>query len=81
MTATPQQLRDTVLLLRNGNPEAFDDFISLINEVTRDALIALSDAPTEEILVHKGRCQQLRWLLQVLKECDKKKPQPPTPQQ
>lgn len=81
MAALTPQLKATALLLRNGNPTAFDDFINLINALTGEALVAMTEAPTDEILVQKGRCQQLRWFLQLLRECHiEKKPSTPAPQ-
>ena len=69
-------LSKTALRLRNGNPEAFEQFVSLINDLTIDSMKALSEAPTDEILVQQGKAKQCRWFLRMLAECDKEpKPQ------
>ena len=72
-------LSKTALRLRNGNPDAFQDFVSQINDLTIDAMKALSEAPTDEILVMQGRAKQCRWFLRLLVECDKEPAQQSTP--
>ena len=64
-------LKAAALRLKNGNPEAFDQFLNLFNDLTMDALKALSEAPTEQILIQQGRTQQLRALMRMFVECDK----------
>ena len=71
-----RRMSANALRLRNGNPEAFDDFVNNLNELTGDALTALSEAPTDEVLVQQGRAQQCRAFLRLLLECDKQKPAP-----
>ena len=67
------------LRLRNGNPEAFDAFVADVNDMSIDAMKALTEAPTDEVLIQQGRAQQCRWFLRMLVECDKE-PKTPTPQ-
>lgn len=75
-----RELQLSALRLRNANPEGFDKFLSLLNDLTMDALKALSEAPSDQVLVQQGRCQQLRSLMRLLVECDQAdKSEPPTP--
>lgn len=76
------ELKKAILLLRNASPEGFDRFVSLYNDLALDALKALSEAPTDQVLIQQGRCQQLRSTLRMFVECDKVRQQPnePTPQ-
>jgi hypothetical protein len=67
-----------MLSLRNANPEGFENFLNQLNDYTMDALKALSEATSDQILVQQGRCQQLRSLMRLFVECDKT--DQPTPQ-
>jgi hypothetical protein len=76
-----RDLKQAMLGLRNGNPDGYEIFLGLLNDYTMDALKALSTAPTDEVLVQQGRCQQLRSLMRMFVECDQKtKTDEPTPQ-
>jgi hypothetical protein len=74
-----RDLKVSILSLRNGNPEGFETFLNNLNDYTMDALKALSEAPTDQVLIQQGRCQQLRSLMRLFVECDKKTDEP-TPQ-
>jgi hypothetical protein len=78
-------IKAVLLHLRNGNPEAYDKFISLYNDLTIDALKALSDAPNDQVLVQQGRTQQMRAEMRMFVEGGYPKPKKadaelPTPQ-
>jgi len=73
-----RDLKRATLSLRNANPEGFEIFLNQFNDLTMEALKALSEAPTDQILIQQGRCQQLRSLMRAFVECDKTTE--PTPQ-
>ena len=78
MTSQYRELKKSSLSLRNANPEGFDKFLNDFNDLTMEALKALSEATTDQVLIQQGRCQQLRSLMRAFVECDKK--DEPTPQ-
>jgi hypothetical protein len=85
MASTTRDLKVVLLRLRNGNPQAYDQFLSLYNDLTIDALKALSDAPSDQVLVQQGRTQQMRSEMRLFVEGGyppekKPEPEPPTPQ-
>ena len=85
MASLTRDLKTVLLQLRNGNPQAYDHFISLYNDLTIDALKALSDAPSDQVLVQQGRTQQMRSEMRMFVEggyppAKKAEVEPPAPQ-
>lgn len=76
-------LKVVLLRLRNGNPQAYEQFLSLYNDLTIDALKALSAAPTEEVLIQQGVTRQMRAEMRMFVEGgyppEKKSEELPTP--
>lgn len=79
MSTQVRDVKKRVLALRNGNPEAFENFLNDLNDITIEAMKALTEAPTDQVLMQQGRCQQLRSFMRLFVECDKKTDEP-TPQ-
>ena len=72
-------LSQTFLSLRNASPEAFEHCIKVFGEYTDEVTVAVTEADATDILVMKGRAQQCRAILRVLRECDKPKQTKPAP--
>ena len=73
----PIEMKDWMLRLRNGNPEAFDKFLELLNNYYQDLMEKVIQAPPEEIMVAQGRAQGIMALLRMFKECTvERKPKP-----
>lgn len=72
-------LSAAALRLRNANPEGFDQFVNILNDLAMDMLVSLSDASNDTVLVGQGKCQQMRWFLRLLRECHLEPKQKPAP--
>ena len=72
-------IAEAALRLRNANPEGFDQFVNILNELTMDMLVSLSDATNDRVLIAQGQCQQMRWFLRMLRECNLEPKQKPAP--
>jgi hypothetical protein len=75
MAADPT-LPQCALLLRNGNPEAFDTFLVRLAEYYEELTFKVVQAPPEEVMVAQGRAQAAFALLRIFKECTAKKNEP-----
>ena len=75
-------LSELALRLRNGNPEAWDEFLVRLQEYYEDLTMKVVQAPAEEVMVAQGRAQAAFALLRIFKECSSKshKPLPGNPQ-
>ena len=79
MAVTIPSLPQCSLLLRNGNPEAFDAFLVRMAEYYDDLTLKVVQAPADEVLVAQGRAQAAFALLRIFKECTAKKNEKPLP--
>ena len=61
-------IKHHVQLLANSDPEAYERLIRLCDQYVIELLEAVTEAPTDEILVAKGRAQQGRKFMQLLTE-------------
>ncbi len=69
--------KEVWLLLRNGNPEAFDMVIARLQDYYDDLSFKVIQAPAEEVMVAQGRAQSAFAILRMLKECTvEQKPRP-----
>ena len=57
-----------VQLLANAEPRTYERLVRLFDQYTQELLEAMTEAPTDEILVAKGRAQQARKFMQLLTE-------------
>ena len=63
-------IAEQALFFRNAAPERFNAFVTAIENEANDAIKHMLEvAETLDIVRYQGRAQQLRWLLQILKEC------------
>jgi len=76
----PTEMKDWMLRMRNGNPEAFDKFLLLLQQYFDDLSLKVVQAPVEEVCVAQGRAQGAMALLRMFKECTVERKQKPLPQ-
>ena len=81
MSLPPKDLAETALRLRNSNPEGWDQFVVSFAAYTDHAVLDVTAAGSDNVLVLQGQARQCLHLLRVFRECDKQKPKPPVPQQ
>ncbi len=62
-------IAEQALFFRNAAPERFDAFVAAINNETHRITDSVLEAPAEDIFRLQGRAVQMRWILQILKEC------------
>jgi len=71
------EMKDWMLRLRNGNPEAFDKFLELLGNYYQDLMEKVVQAKPDDVLNAQGRAQSIFALLRMFKECTiEKKPRP-----
>jgi hypothetical protein len=76
-----REFKQIALLVRNGNPEAWDRFLNYFSRYTEESLIAVSEADAVNIMTVKGMALQNRALLKLFSECDQEvKKSEPIPQ-
>lgn len=76
-------LAEEALRLRNANPQAFDKFVGLWEQVRAHCAEDFAQAQPSEILIFQGRVQAYAHIIRILKECHIEpamKPLPPMPQ-
>lgn len=78
--ATKSALSTLALLVKNGNPQAFDAFVDELDKYERKLVDDLVMSGTGEILTAAGRVQSVRALLRILKECHLEPSKPSTPE-
>lgn len=76
----PPTLSDLALRLRNGNPDAWDEFLIRMQGYYEDLTMKVVQAPAEEVMVAQGRAQSIFALLRTFKECTVERKQKPLPQ-
>lgn len=76
---TTQMMQQYMLRLKNSSPEGWDDFVQVFDVYATEVTVAVTQAPSEEILRMQGRAQQCLAILRIMRECDKVKT-PPAPQ-
>ncbi len=63
-------IAEQALFFRNAAPERFNAFvIALENEPNHIIAAMLQVTPVENVFHLQGRAVQMRWILQILKEC------------
>ena len=61
---------EAAVFFRNAAPDRFNAFVNAIeNEANHVIKYMLEVTEPTDIMRCQGRAQQLRWLLQILKEC------------
>jgi hypothetical protein len=79
MSLSPKDLAETALRLRNSNPEGWDQFVASFAAYTDHAVLDVTAAGSDNVLVLQGQARQCLALLRTFRECDKK-PKQPAPQ-
>lgn len=73
-TNTVAMMQQFMLRLKNANPEAWDDFVQCFDIYATEVTVAVTQAPSEDILRMQGRAQQCLALLRTMRECAKAPP-------
>lgn len=63
-----KRLTETAGLLKNADPAAYEQFLRLLDAWVFDITVAVTEAPSGEILQAQGRAQQARKFMQVFSE-------------
>lgn len=72
----PKVLSQCMLFFKNADPRVYEKFIRVLDAYVTDVTVAVTEAPTDEILVAKGRAQQARKLFQLFTELPTQTPSP-----
>jgi hypothetical protein len=64
------ELSATFRRLKHAAPAEFDEVLKQFASYTTDCCVAVTEAPTEEVLRIQGHAQMARALLRLLRECD-----------
>lgn len=64
-------------LMKNADPALYETFLRLLDAYTHEVTVAVTEAPSTEILQAQGRAQQARKFFQMLAET--RAPSRPTP--
>jgi hypothetical protein len=71
-------LKLAMLRLKRAAPAEYQEFLNVFGAYTDDVTVAVTDAPSDEILVMQGRAQQCRSLFRAFETCEQAlvRPQP-----
>lgn len=72
----PKQLSHCFLYFKNADPRLYEKFIRILDAYVTEITVAVTEAPTDEILVAKGRAQQARKFFQLFTELPTSTPSP-----
>jgi hypothetical protein len=72
----PKILSQCMLFFKNADPRVYEKFIRTLDTYVFDITVAVTEAPTEDILVAKGRAQQARKFMQLFTELPTTTPSP-----
>lgn len=66
--------------LKRAEPQTYEQFIRALDAYTTELTVAVTDAPSESILVTQGRAQQARKFFKLMTELPASvQPQKPSP--
>ena len=71
-------IKHYALRLKNADPESWDRFLLAFDAYATEVTVAVTQAPSEDILRCQGRAQQMLALLRMFKECHLTR-EPPKP--
>jgi hypothetical protein len=66
-----KRIKEYVILLRNGNPEAWTGFLAAMTTASSEFDTAAINADPADILRKQGHAQAYRQFIEILKDCDK----------
>lgn len=79
--AYAEPIHTAALRMRNGNPEAFEDFQKELEKYFNTLLLDTMKADNSQVLQAQGRAHTAYAILTILKECnirlERPKPEPP----
>lgn len=61
-------LAPVALKWRNQNPQLYDEFLKRLDRCVFDVTVAVTEAPSDQILQAQGRAQMARKFMQVFAE-------------
>ena len=64
----PKQISECMRLFKNMDPRIYEKFIRILDAYVTEITVAVTEAPTDEILVAKGRAQIARKFFQLFTE-------------
>jgi hypothetical protein len=77
MAVDTKAMSECFRLLKNAEPHVYERALRYLDAYVHELTVAVTEAPTEDILVCKGRAQQGIKFFRMLTEF--REPQPPSP--
>lgn len=63
-----RQISECAGLMKNADPATYEKFLRLLDAYTHEVTVAVTEAPSGDILQAQGRAQQARKFFQLLAE-------------
>lgn len=64
----PRDLQQVAGMWKNIDPDLYEKFLRLLDQMTFEVTVAVTEAPSTEILQAQGRAQQARKFMQIFTE-------------
>ncbi len=64
----PKRLSECMRFFKNADPRVYEKFIQALDAYVTEITVAVTESPTDDILVAKGRAQQARKFFQLFTE-------------
>lgn len=77
MAVDTHKITECLRLLKNAEPQVYEKFLRFLNDYVTELTVAVTETPTEDILVAKGRAQQGIKFFRMFTEF--REPNPPSP--
>lgn len=68
MAANPLLLSECMRKFKNQDPKVYEQFLRVLDQYVTELTVAVTEAPTSDILVAQGRAQQARKFFQLFTE-------------
>ncbi len=68
MVCDPKKLSIYAKRFRDQDPAVYEQFIRLLDQYVSELTVAVTEAPSSDVLVAQGRAQQARKFFQILTE-------------
>ncbi len=66
--ARPHPISEYARYLSNASPREYEAFVAAVADLAETLTVAVTEAPTGEVLVAQGRAQSARKILKLLRE-------------
>jgi len=76
VAVNPRDLTAIAYLFKNADPPLYEKFLRTLDAYVFDVTVAVTEAPSGEILQAQGRAQQARKFMQIFSEALTFKPTP-----